>query len=53
MKVTNSDIYAVLVPLRGYQRNNAIHALRSLLRFAKKRGLIFTNPAVDVKTHHN
>jgi len=49
-EVTNSDIYAVLNPLRGYQRNNAIHALRSLFGFAKKRGLVFTNPTVGVKT---
>ena len=27
----------MLDPLRGYQRNNAIHALRSLFGFAKKR----------------
>lgn len=49
-ELTNSDIYAVLDPLRGYQRNNAIHALRSLFGFAKKRGLVFTNPTVGVKT---
>ena len=49
-EVTHSDIYAVLDPLRGYQRNNAIHALRSLFGFAKKRGLVFTNPTVGVKT---
>jgi Phage integrase, N-terminal SAM-like domain len=48
-EVTKSDIYAVLDLLRGYQRNNAIHALRSLFGFAKKRGLVFTNPTVGVK----
>jgi integrase len=48
-EVTKNDIYAVLDPLRGYQRNNAIHALRSLFGFAKKRGLIFANPTMGVK----
>lgn len=50
-EITKPDIYAALDPLRGYQRNNAICALRSLFRFAKRRGLIFTNPTTGVKTH--
>jgi integrase len=50
-EVTKNDIYAVLDPLRGYQRNNAIHALRSLFGFAKKRGLVFANPTIGVKAH--
>jgi len=48
-EVTKSDIYAALDPLRGYQRNNAVHALRSLFRFAKKRGLISANPTMSLK----
>lgn len=48
-EITKTDVYAALEPLRGYQRNNAVHAMRSLFRFAKKRGLTFTNPTVGVK----
>lgn len=48
-EVTKRDIYAALEPMRGHQRNNTVHALRSLFRFAKKRGLIFTNPTTGVK----
>ena len=44
-EVTKTDIYyTALDPLRGYQRNNAVHAPQSLFRFAKSRRLIFTNP---------
>lgn len=48
-EVTTSAVYAALDPLRGYPRNNAIQALRSLFRFAKKHALIFTNPAIGLK----
>jgi hypothetical protein len=48
-EVTKTDIYAALDPLRGYQRNNAVCALRSLFRFTKRRGLIFTNPTTGLK----
>jgi len=51
-EVTKTDIYAALDPLRGYQRNNAVCALRSLFGFAKKRGLIFANPTVGLKVRH-
>jgi hypothetical protein len=34
-EITSSDVDAVLEPLRGHQRYNAITALRSLFRFAK------------------
>lgn len=44
-EVTSADVQAVLDPLQGHQLRNAIAALRSLFRFAKKRGLVFTNPA--------
>jgi integrase len=51
-EVTKSDVYAALDPMRGYQRNNTVQALRSLFRFAKKRGLVFTNPTIGVKAPH-
>ena len=35
----------MLDPLRGHQLRTTITAVRSLFRFAKKRGLIFANPA--------
>lgn len=49
-EVTKTDIYAVLEPLRSYPRNNAVCALRSLFRFARKRGLTFVNPTTGVKS---
>ncbi|HAM22571.1 MAG TPA: integrase [Actinobacteria bacterium] len=49
-QVTKNDIDIALDPLRGYQRNTAINALRSLFRFAKKQGLIFTNPTIGLTT---
>ncbi len=51
-EVTKSDVYAALQPIRSYQRNNTIQALRSMFRFAKKRGLVFTNPTIGVKAPH-
>ena len=41
---TSGDVDAVLEPLRGHRRYNAIMALRSLFRFAKRRGLTFADP---------
>ncbi|MFB7757523.1 hypothetical protein ACFC18_49460, partial [Streptomyces sp. NPDC056121] len=49
-EITVTDVTAALSPLRGWQRRNAIAALRSLFRFAKKRGLIFANPTARLKT---
>ncbi|MGH3265828.1 MAG: hypothetical protein ACRDNS_27975, partial [Trebonia sp.] len=43
-EVTRRDVGAVLEPLRGCRRANALTALRSLFGFAKKRALIFANP---------
>ena len=43
-EITSGDIDAVLEPLRGHRRYNAIVALRSLFRFAKRRGLTFADP---------
>jgi integrase len=43
-EITTADIDTVLKPLRGNQLRNAISALRSLLRFAKKSRLVFTDP---------
>ena len=38
------NVDTVLEPLRGHRRYNAIMALRSLFRFAKRRGLTFADP---------
>ena len=43
-EITSSDIDAALEPLRGHRLYNAITALRSLFRFAKRRGLTFAGP---------
>lgn len=43
-EVTAKDITAVLAPLSGWRRRNAVAALRSLFRHAKKHGRIFTDP---------
>lgn len=48
-EVVEADIHTALDPLRGDRRKTAATALRSLFRFAKKRGLIFTNPTTGVK----
>lgn len=49
-EITAADVTAALSPLHGWQRRNAIAALRSLFRFAKKRGLIFANPTTRLRT---
>jgi hypothetical protein len=43
-EITSGDVDTVLEPLRGHRRYNAIMALRSLFRFAKRRGLTFGDP---------
>lgn len=43
-EITAADVKAALDPLRGERRSNAAVALRSLFRFAKKRGLTFADP---------
>ena len=43
-EITSGDVDAVLEPLRGHRRYNAIMALRSLFRFAKRHGLTFADP---------
>ncbi len=43
-EITSGDVDIVLEPLRGRRRYNAIMALRSLVRFAKRRGLTFADP---------
>ena len=43
-EITADDIKAVLDRLRGYQLRTTTVAVRSLFRFANKRGLIFANP---------
>lgn len=44
-EVTAADIKTVLDPLRGHQLRTTTVAVRSLFRFARKRGLVFANPA--------
>jgi integrase len=51
-EITVADVTAVLDPLRGWPRRNAIAALRSLFRLAKKRGLIFVNPTARLKAEN-
>lgn len=48
-EITTADVTAALDPLRGWPRRTTIVALRSLFGFAKKRGLIFTNPTTRLK----
>ncbi len=43
-EITSGDVDAVLEPLRGHRRYNAITALRSLFRFARRHGLTFADP---------
>jgi hypothetical protein len=49
-EITAGDVDVALEPLRGHQRRNAITALRSLFRFAKRRGLVFANPTLHIAT---
>jgi site-specific recombinase XerD len=44
-EVTPEDIRAGLDKLQGHPLHTTISAVRSLFRFAKKRRLIFANPA--------
>lgn len=48
-EVTAEDIRGGLDKLRGHQLHTTISAVRSLFRFARKRGLIFANPARRLK----
>jgi integrase len=48
-EITSSDVDSVLEPLRGYRRYNAITALRSLFRFAMRRGLMFADPTAHLR----
>ncbi|UCN12712.1 MULTISPECIES: tyrosine-type recombinase/integrase [Mycobacterium avium complex (MAC)] len=48
-EVTRSDVQLVLDPLQGFQLQNAVVALRSLFRFAKKTGIVFINPATHLR----
>jgi integrase len=47
-EITSGDVDTVLGPLRGHRRYNAITALRSLFRFAKRRGLTFADPTAHL-----
>lgn len=48
-EITPTDVTAALEQLCGHQHRNTVVALRSLFRFAKKRGLIFANPTACLK----
>src|SRR5689334_2451477 len=48
-EITSSDVDAVLEPLRGHRRYNAITVLRSLFRFARRRGLTFADPTAHLR----
>ena len=48
-EITSRDIETALDRLRGHQLNTAIGALRSLFRFARKRGLTFTDPTTRLR----
>ena len=49
-EITPADIYAALKPTSGYPRRKTVGALRSLFRFAKRNGLVFTNPTAGIRT---
>lgn len=51
-EITPADVAAVLKPLRGHQHNSTVAALRSLFRFAQKRGLVFASPTTRLKAGH-
>jgi len=48
----SNDVTDVLDPLRGWHRRTAIATLRSLFRFAKKRGLAFANPTTRLRAEN-
>ena len=48
-EITAADVASVLKPLRGHQHRCTVVALRSLFRFAKKRGLVFADPTTRFK----
>jgi hypothetical protein len=48
-EITFGDVDTVLEPLSGHRRYNAIMALRSLFRFAKRRGLTFADPTAHLR----
>jgi hypothetical protein len=47
-EITASDITTALDTLRGWPRRNALAALRSLFRFARKRRLVFIDPTARI-----
>jgi integrase len=49
-EVTRTDIHTTLGDLRGHRRHNTAIAVRSLFRFARKHGLVFTNPTIGLKS---
>lgn len=45
-EITVADVTAALDPQRAWARSSAVTALRSLFRFATKRGLVFADPTI-------
>jgi Phage integrase, N-terminal SAM-like domain len=48
-EVTRDDILAYLAGLYAHERRQAVSALRSLFTWAKKTGVIFSNPATRIR----
>ncbi|MEU5703716.1 hypothetical protein ACFFS2_35800 [Streptomyces aurantiacus] len=48
-EVTRDDVLAHVKALHGHQRRDQLVALRSLLTWAKRQGLIFRNPTSRIK----
>jgi len=48
-EVTRDDILGYLAGLYGYERRQAVSALRSLFTWAKKTGVVFRNPATGIR----
>ncbi|MFI5851607.1 integrase [Micromonospora chalcea] len=50
-EVHREDVLAALAPLRGHPRQTTLQALRSLMRWAKTRGIIFRDPTTRIASN--
>jgi hypothetical protein len=48
-EVTRDDVLSYIADLHGHERRQAVSALRSLFTWAKKTGVIFRNPATQIR----
>jgi hypothetical protein len=48
-EVTRDDVLTYIAGLYGHERRQAVSALRSLLTWAKKAGVVFRNPATRIR----